>query len=99
MEPRTARRLARATDPATSHKAAKKVKEFSRTHEQRILGVFKTYGEMTYTEIAMVTGLEPHAVARRLRAMADDKRIMDTGMARKLPSGRWGTVWAARENG
>ena len=63
--------LYRISDPATSRTAADKAASFLAKHEERILGALRDAGKkgMTYREIAAATGLEPVAVARRLKGM------------------------------
>lgn len=63
--------LARRADPDTSHRAAAGTDGFRARHEGRIFGALHEAGErgMTYREIAGATGMEPVAVARRLKAM------------------------------
>ena len=63
--------LSRRTDPETSHVAAEKSADFRAKHEARIFGAIFDAGEKgaTYKEIAAATGLEPVAVARRLKGM------------------------------
>lgn len=63
--------LARRTDPATSHCAAHNAQAFKAKHEARIFGALHDAapGGLTYREIAQLTGMEPVAVARRLKSM------------------------------
>lgn len=63
--------LSRRSDPETSHAAAEKSADFRAKHEARIFGAIFDAGEKgaTYREIAAATGMEPVAVARRLKGM------------------------------
>lgn len=63
--------LSRRSDPETSHAAAEKSADFRAKHEARIFGAIFDAGErgLNYREIAAATGLEPVAVARRLKGM------------------------------
>ena len=63
--------LSRRSDPETSHVAAEKSASFRAKHEARIFGAIFDAGERgaNYREIAAATGLEPVAVARRLKGM------------------------------
>ena len=63
--------LSRRSDPETSHAAAEKSADFRAKHEARIFGAIFDAGEKgaTYKEIAAATGMEPVAVARRLKGM------------------------------
>ena len=63
--------LSRRSDPETSRAAAEKSADFRAKHEARIFGAIFEAGERgaNYREIAAATGLEPVAVARRLKGM------------------------------
>ena len=63
--------LSRRSAPETSHVAAEKSASFRAKHEARIFGAIFDAGERgaNYREIAAATGLEPVAVARRLKGM------------------------------
>ena len=63
--------LSRRSDPETSHAAAEKSADFRAKHEARIFGAIFEAGDrgLNYREIAAATGLEPVAVARRLKGM------------------------------
>ena len=63
--------LSRRSDPETSRAAAEKSADFRAKHEARIFGAIFDAGEKgaTYKEIAAATGMEPVAVARRLKGM------------------------------
>ena len=63
--------LSRRSDPETSHVAAEKSASFRAKHEARIFGALFEAGDrgMNYREIAAATGMEPVAVARRLKGM------------------------------
>lgn len=62
---------ARRNDPATSHLAAERVKASGalRSHQVAIWSALRRRPGMTYTEIAEATGIERHAVARRLKEL------------------------------
>lgn len=62
--------LSRNTDPVTSHVAAQRALVFKDNHESRIFGVlYCCPNGSTYREIAEASGLEPVAVARRMKGM------------------------------
>lgn len=63
--------LSRRSDPETSHVAAEKSADFRAKHESRIFGAIFEAGDrgLNYREIAAATGMEPVAVARRLKGM------------------------------
>lgn len=57
---------ARKRDPETSQRAASKVRDFAGSHYGMILDTLKLAGAGTFKELAERSGLERHAVARRL---------------------------------
>lgn len=61
--------LARNTDPATSHRAAARAREFVASDEGRILGQLHGRASLTYREIAALAKMEPVAVARRMKGL------------------------------
>lgn len=68
-------RLARHSDPSTSHVAAAQAELFRASHEAKIYDVLSREIGMTYRKIADATGMEPVAVARRLKAMEERNLI------------------------
>ena len=62
---------ARRNDPETSHIAAERIKASGTLakHQNLIAQAIRSRPGMTYTEIAEVTGLERHAVGRRLKEL------------------------------
>jgi predicted ArsR family transcriptional regulator len=83
--------LARTTDPATSHAAARSVASFAGDHERRILAALAR--PMTCYELAVATGLDHVAVARRMRRLVETNRAQESGETRPGPNGRQCTVW------
>jgi len=67
--------LSRINDPQTSKKAGEKTKEFRARHIAKIWNCLKDNGSKTYKEIALLTGLEPVAVARRRKEMEENHLI------------------------
>lgn len=64
------------------------------THKERIveaLGKLRVGG--THEQIAIMAGMRPDQVWKRLSEAANDKIIFDTGTTRKLKSGLQGCVW------
>lgn len=47
----------------------------------------------TFAEIAVASDLRPEQVWKRLSEMQGEGMIYNTGITRKLPSGRQGSVW------
>lgn len=60
---------ARKRDPETSQRAASRVERFASGHFAKILKGLARFTCATYREIAAEAGLEPVAVARRLREL------------------------------
>ena len=94
------RKLARTTDPNTSHEAASRVGEFGNRHHAIIRAVLRQRGDGTAHEIAEQCDLEAHAIGKRLDEMWRAKMIdpvLDekTGLnlTRPTPSGRSARVW------
>jgi predicted ArsR family transcriptional regulator len=91
--------LARRTDPLTSHEAASRVHEFSGNHHIRIMvALYHNPVGLTVHEIAVITSIDYHAVARRmpeLQRMGMAVVAMQDGeeMTRPSPSGRMARVW------
>lgn len=77
------RPLARRKDPATSHRAAARAERFAGGHHRLILTAL-AQGPATFKELAARTGLEMHAVARRLPELRDcvPPRVRATGEER-----------------
>lgn len=95
------RRLARRADPATSHDAAARVKEFAAGQHETILSVLREHGPCTAFEVAEHCSLEAHAVGKRMKELFDAGRIRvvldgnGSALTRKTPSGRSARVWFA----
>lgn len=87
-------RAVHARDPATSFKAAEQAGGLAARHHEAMLALLRawTLRSFTYEEIADGTGLEKHAVARRLPELERAGLIQRCGTA-KLSSGRLGTLW------
>ena len=61
--------LSRRADPQTSHDAAEHSAEFRAKHEGAIWAALKDYGPGICETIAMGTGLDEIAVARRMKGL------------------------------
>ena len=87
--------LARRSDPATSHAAAVSAVALAHADRTRILAHLNAIwpGAATYRDIADATGLERHAVGRRLSELRRAGMIVDAG-ERRMDSGRMGQLWA-----
>lgn len=93
------RPAARATDPATSHEAARKVEKSGRaqTNRARCLDAVKAQPGATSGEIAKAAGLERHEAARRLPELRDKLGMVKNEGQRKCkvtgnPSIQWWAV-------
>lgn len=84
--------LARRSDPATSHAAAARVAEFSRAQHAQIIAALRQ-GPATVYGIAERTGIEPHAVGKRVPELAREGLIAETGETAAGPSGRQCRLW------
>ncbi len=89
-------KLARNTDPPTSHKAAETVVEFKGEHHRKIYEALKTMKDGTFYEIAEVAGMPPSSVWRRLNELEKSGRIITTGEERHGNSGRMCRIWKIR---
>ena len=85
---------ARATDPATSHKAAARAKR--QTHEQLALKVLRANpGGLTDHELAARTGVPQTSIGVRRKALERRGLVVATEMRRPSPSGSMCIVWRA----
>lgn len=89
------RRLARRTDPATSHVAAARTVEFRANHAGRILAALQDHGPMTVCELERVTGIPQHAIGKRMGELERAKVAAPTGETRLSVSNRPERVWSA----
>lgn len=88
-------RLARKTDPSTSHEAAARVKEFGKSHHQLILSALRRFTKAGAEQIAAVTKLDAYSVRKRTSELCKLGLIRTTGDTRKTASGRPERVWEA----
>lgn len=88
---------ARRTDPATSHDAAEKASKFAHGHHLKIRNFLDGISPRSahYIDIAEATGLDRHAVARRLKEIFDAGLIEKAGVGH-LPNGNKATMWRAK---
>jgi hypothetical protein len=84
---------ARRTDPETSHEAARKAERFQRGHHKLILDCLRrSPAPFHYIAIATATGLDRHAVGRRIKELSDANLITE-GPAGTLPNGNKARTW------
>lgn len=88
--------LARATDNANAHEAARAASAFVSHHQLAIVRALFEHGPMGRFALARVTGLDAVAIARRMPELVRDGRARVVPEAReRTPSGRTGSVWEA----
>lgn len=73
--------MARATDPPTSHEAARRVPTFRGDHKARIMEAL-SQGPAGQTEIASRTGLSVAAVSKRMKDLRVDGHVEACGRCR-----------------
>lgn len=85
---------ARSNDPATSHAAAEQAEQLAATDKVTIIGHLLSIIPAGHTieEIAAATGLEKHAVARRMPELMTQKHVEWRG-TKTMSTGRAGRVW------
>lgn len=88
-------RLARNTDPMTSHAAAEQVEAFALSHEMRILKSLLDHGAMTVDEIARHTRLQSHQINKRLPELERKGLAQPTTSQKLSNSGRMERIWRA----
>ena len=87
--------LARGNDPLTSVQAADSAKDFIPTHEELIVSTLSHYGALGVDKIALFSGLNAHAVGKRMTALHKRGEVHLTGCTVKSYSGRNQREWVA----
>ena len=72
-------------DPDTSHEAARQAKHLAARHKEIIATVLLFWGSLTSREISAMCELDYHQVARRMKNLCDDGKVVDTGQRRASP--------------
>lgn len=86
---------ARTSDPRTSHEAAEQSEPLAAQHHLIILSALKgAVVGMTVEDIASRTGLEKHAVFRRMAELQKAKKATPLGL-KLMATGRKGRLWFA----
>lgn len=75
--------------------AADSAQAFIPTHETKILRALSYHGAMGVDWIAEVSGLEPHAVGKRMKALHERGEVALTGTLVQGDSGRYQREWKA----
>lgn len=95
-------RRSRRHDPITSHEAAERAEKFAAGHFLKIRNFLDGIAPRSahYIDIAEATGLDRHAVGRRLKELGPDGAglIEKAGFGR-LPNGNRATLWRAKNDG
>jgi predicted ArsR family transcriptional regulator len=93
------RRMARASDPESSHAAAAEHLASGANAAQRAacLAVMRTDSGLTSDEIAEAAGLERHAAARRLPELERDGLVRRGPIRLSMVGGRSGVTWTLVE--
>lgn len=86
---------ARATDPASSHAAAAEIEASgaAAAHRAIILAAVRAHPGRTSLELAGITGLDRHAISRRLSELRDDGLIEQGTMRACSVNGHQMLVW------
>lgn len=87
---------ARNTDPETSHEAVDFIQATGQraAHQRIVLDMVRKLPGLTYRELSVQTGLERHAVMRRLDDLVDASKIVK-GEKRLVGKLRYTTWWPA----
>lgn len=86
--------LARGSDPATSHAAARRAASLIGEHEGRILYALRHGGPGTSYDIAdRCLGMTQVQIARRMGELESRGKVRRTGSQRPGPTGRSCDVW------
>ena len=88
---------AHSRDPATSYHAADQAKGLAERH-YTVIFAYLDYihpGRTHYREIGTQTGLDPHAVARRLPEM-ERAGLVERGPQVRMGNGRLAQTWGAK---
>jgi hypothetical protein len=94
-----ARKLARSTDPETSHEAAREHVRSGAQAAQKatVLEALRRLGRVTSAELAQAAGLDRYMVARRLPDLSRDGRAAQDGERECRVTGRKAVTWRIRQ--
>lgn len=82
------RRLARNSDPTTSHEAASRVREFAAGHAARILECLRKQGPLTPEQIGALICMDAYSVRKRLPELEQAGLARPNGSTAPTLSGR-----------
>lgn len=83
-------------DPMTSRVSALRAKHLRAWHGKLILETLDKHGPLTSEGISDLSGLDYHAVARRMGELRDAGLVIQTQHQRRNRSGRMATVWGRK---
>lgn len=86
---------ARRRDPATSHEAAARVREFGEAQQALILKTLRRFRMAGAEQLAAALLLDAYAIRKRLPELEKQGKVRPTGMLRTTTSGRHERVWEA----
>lgn len=92
-------KLARDTDPITSHMAAARVGEFRDSQWRSILACLADSGPLGAEGISYLTDIEAYAIRKRLPELERDGMVKTTGRLLRTISGRHEREWEVVRNG
>lgn len=90
-------KLARTTDPSTSHEAAARVQEFRENQHAAIMEILQTHGPQDPEQIAARMERTAYEIRKRLPELQAKKMAYPNGAKTRTKSGRLQRVWAAVE--
>jgi hypothetical protein len=93
------RKMARATDPDTSHEAAQDAAGNSDKHRALALRLLEEAGPdgLTDFDLAAATGIQQTSIGKRRGELRDAGLVINSGRKRPSPSGSAAIVWVAVE--
>lgn len=88
--------VARNSDPATSHEAARKVRPSRATQQRTILAGVEQFPNHTSAELAERLGLDRYVVARRLPELRSALKVQNGEARVCLETGNRAITWRVR---
>jgi hypothetical protein len=86
-------RLARTTDPDTSHKAAQNASRRGPSQRKRIWEALKRLGDATDYELSIEVGILRSSAAKRRQELQDLGHVQPTEHRRQTDTGSLAVVW------
>lgn len=92
-------RLARRSDPATSHEAAEAIVASTSTIRARVLEIIRskpeglTHDGVFEAYVALYGGVRESTIRTRVSELVDGRLARDTGQRQRTRSGRQAIVW------